>query len=243
MSTPLDKKSSVKEIEKYFDDFVDRFSNLKTGQRSVVDAPLMMDLLVSAATRSTLNIRNVLDIGTGAGNLTIKLSQKAAPFNCDLIDLSQPMLHAAKKRVAQYNGGNIRTFHGDFRKLDLPENNYDVVLAAAVLHHLRDDQDWENVFKKIYRLTAPGGSVWISDLVSHETEPIQELFCEQYANFLISLGGESYQKQLFKKIDKEDSPRPLTYQIELLKKVGFDQVELLHKHTCFAAFGGLKTMK
>jgi len=243
MSTPLDKKSSVEEIEKYFDEFVDRFSNLEAGQRSAVDAPLMMDLIVSAATRSTPNIRNVLDIGTGAGNLTIKLSQRAVSFDCDLVDLSQPMLHAAKERVAQYNGGNIRTFHGDFRELDLPEKRYDVILAAAVLHHLRDDKDWENVFHKIYRLTAPGGSVWISDLVSHENEPIQELFWEQYAEFLISLGGESFQKQLFKKIDKEDSPRPVTYQLELLRKVGFAQVELLHKHGSFAAFGGVKSME
>ncbi len=30
------------------------------------------------------------------------------------------------------------------------------------------------------------------------------------------------------------SPRSLSYQINLLKEVGFSQVEVLHKNSCFA---------
>ena len=41
-------------------------------------------------------------------------------------------------------------------------------------------------------------------------------------------------------IEEEDSPRPVTYQLDLLRKVGFDRVELLHNNTCFAAFGAIK---
>ncbi|MCK5392013.1 MAG: hypothetical protein KAJ31_06265 [Deltaproteobacteria bacterium] len=41
-------------------------------------------------------------------------------------------------------------------------------------------------------------------------------------------------------IDIEDSPRSLSYQIELMKKVGFGTVDVLHKNSCFAAFVGIK---
>ena len=41
-------------------------------------------------------------------------------------------------------------------------------------------------------------------------------------------------------INKEDSPRPVTYQLELLRKVGFIDVDILHKNSCFAAFGARK---
>lgn len=41
-------------------------------------------------------------------------------------------------------------------------------------------------------------------------------------------------------IDKEDSPRSLTYQLNLLREVGFDSTEVLHKNSCFAAFGAVK---
>ena len=62
-----------------------------------------------------------------------------------------------------------------------------------------------------------------------------------YGEYLDSLGGEDYRSKVFEYIDKEDSPRPVTYQLELLRKVGFAQVELLHKNSCFAAFGAINS--
>jgi tRNA (cmo5U34)-methyltransferase len=92
-------------------------------------------------------------------------------------------------------------------------------------------------------LTAPGGSVWITDLVAHETEPVQALMWQRYGDYLCAQGGENYRAKFFEYIDKEDSPRPVTYQMDLLRHVGFDQVELLHKNCCFAAFGAIKTAR
>jgi tRNA (cmo5U34)-methyltransferase len=45
---------------------------------------------------------------------------------------------------------------------------------------------------------------------------------------------------VFDYIDREDSPRPVAYQLDLLRRVGFSEVDLLHKNSCFAAFGGEK---
>jgi hypothetical protein len=45
---------------------------------------------------------------------------------------------------------------------------------------------------------------------------------------------------VFDYIDREDSPRPVAYQLDLLRRVGFSEVDLLHKNSCFAAFGGKK---
>lgn len=236
----LEKKSTLEDIRKRFDSDVERFSNLETGQTATIDAPLAMELITRAAVASSANIRKTLDIGCGAGNNTLKLLELAAPFDCDLVDLSLPMLERAQTRISAVNQGKVRTFQGDFRTLDLPVHGYDVILAAAVLHHLRDEQDWENTFRKIYRLTAPGGSVWITDLVSHETAPVQSMMWERYGEYLTSLGGTEYRDKVFAYIEKEDSPRPVTYQLDLLRKVGFNHVELLHKNSCFAAFGAVK---
>ena len=150
------------------------------------------------------------------------------------------MLDRASERIASVNSGRIRAFHCDFRILELPGQSYDVILAAAVLHHLRDDQDWEHAFRKIHELTAPGGSIWITDLVEQESRPVQALMWDRYDRYLTSVGGSDYKDKVFATIDREDSPRPVTYQLELLRKVGFAQVELLHKNACFAAFGAIK---
>jgi len=123
----------------------------------------------------------------------------------------------------------------------LPDQGYDVILAAAVLHHLRDDQDWESAFRKLYQLTAPGGGVWITDMVFHENEAVQSLMWERYGEYLCSIGGEEYRAKVFDYIDKEDSPKPVTYQLDLLRRVGFEHVEILHKNSNFAAFGAIKS--
>lgn len=240
MSIPLEKKSSLEEIRSRFDKDVDRFSNLETGQKATIDAPLAMELITRAAASNNPDAKRILDIGCGAGNNTLKLLQFINPLDCDLVDLSKPMLERAKERISVINSGKIRIFHEDFRKADLPKDNYDIILAAAVLHHLRNDKDWEETFTKIYKLTAPGGSVWITDLVFHENVKVQKMMWERYGEYLESLGGKEAREKVFEYIEKEDSPRPVTYQLELLRKVGFSEVDILHKNSCFAAFGAIK---
>lgn len=240
MSTPLEKKSSVEAIRRRFDADVERFANLETGQQATVDAPLAMELITQAALAATRHIKNVLDLGCGAGNNTLKLVQFVNPADCDLLDLSEAMLNRAQQRVAAVNRGRTRGWCGDFRTVDLPEGHYDVILAAAVLHHLRDDADWKNAFQKIYEITAPRGSVWMTDLVSHEIPEVQEMMWKRYGDYLESLGGEAYRRKVLEYVDFEDSPRPVTCQLDLLRKVGFAEVELLHKNSAFAAFGARK---
>jgi len=237
---PLNSKSTTEEIARRFDADVERFSNLETGQQATIDAPLAMELITQAAAAVCSRPRRVLDIGCGAGNNTLKLLGLAGPFACDLVDLSGPMLERARERIAAVSSQPIRTFHCDFRKADLEAGSYDVILAAAVLHHLRDDADWEGAFAKIHGLLAPGGSIWITDLVSQEAPAVQELMWERYGAYLEGLGGADYRRKVFDYVDREDSPRPLTYQLDLLRRVGFARVEVLHKNSCFAAFGAVK---
>jgi tRNA (cmo5U34)-methyltransferase len=236
----FDKKASSEEIEQRFDNDVERFANLETGQTATMDAPLAMELITEAAVAASSPINSVLDIGCGAGNNTLKLLQCVEGFDCDLVDLSENMIDRAHDRVAALNSGRTRVFKGDIRSLDLVENSYDVILAAAVLHHLRDDEDWKQVFSKLYRLLLPGGSVWITDLVSHESAKIHDMMRKRYGDYLVGIGGEEYRDLVLEYIEKEDSPRAVMYQLELLREVGFTQVELLHKNSCFAAFGAIK---
>ena len=240
MKTPLNQKSTIHDIQQRFDADVERFSNLETGQQAIVDAALVLEMMARAAASCAPQAKTVLDIGCGAGNNTLKLLQFLHPLDCDLVDLSKPMLNRAKERIKAKSSGQIRLFQGDFRTIDLPHGHYDVIIAAAVLHHLREDRDWEETFAKIFRSTAPGGWVWISDMVSHESAAVQDIMWERYGLYLESLGGKEYREKVFTYIEKEDSPRSITFQMDLLRRVGFVKVDVLHKNACFAAFGGQK---
>lgn len=233
-------KSTVEEIRRRFDADVERFSNLDTGQSATVDAPLAMALVAEAAAATTPHARHVLDVGCGAGNYTLKLLERLPDLNATLVDLSRPMLDRAAERAGRATTGAVTTLQGDIREVEVGEARYDIILAAAVLHHLRTDAEWRAVFTSLHRALRPGGSVWVFDLVESAIPAVQRLTWARYGEYLAGMKDETYRDHVFAYVEKEDTPRPLTFQLDLLREVGFAQVDVLHKTVCFAAFGAVK---
>ena len=234
------RKSSVEEIRSRFDRDVERFSNLESGQSATIDAPLSLELITQAAAATTPHATHALDVGCGAGNYTLKLLERLPGLHVTLIDLSRPMLDRAVERLAASPAGSVTAIQGDVRDLDLGRERFDVILAAAVLHHLREDAEWHAVFQEFCEALRPGGSLWISDLVDHATPEVRALMWARYGPYLSGFRDEAYRNHVFAYVEREDTPRSLLFQVDLLREVGFRQVEVLHVNTCFAAFGALK---
>lgn len=233
-------KSTVEEIKQRFDKDVERFANVDTGQVSTIDASLSLELITEAAKRIVPGATHVLDIGCGAGNFTIKMLSKVSNLACTLVDLSRPMLDKALERVKAHTDKEVSIFQGDIREVELPANGFDIILAGAVLHHLRDGKDWVTTFTKLYQLLKPNGCLMISDLITQDTAILNDYTWERYGDYLESVGGKTYRQDVLAYVAKEDSPRSMNYQLDLMKRVGFRKVEILHKNMCFGAFGGIK---
>jgi tRNA (cmo5U34)-methyltransferase len=233
-------KSSVEQIRARFDEDVERFADLQTGQSATVDAPLALELIAQAASGLTPRAADLLDIGCGAGNYALKLLQYLPGLHVTLVDLSRPMLERAVQRVGAVTAGKVQARQGDIRDLELPAESFDIVTAAAVLHHLRAEQEWHATFRKIHQALRPGGSFWISDLVTHDSPVVQAMMWRRYGEYLADFKGEAYRDQVFAYIEQEDTPRSLEFQVELLREVGFSTVEILHKNACFATFGAIR---
>ena len=162
-------KSTVSEIRDRFDADVERFSRLETGQAAAPDSPLCMDLVTEAAAVVTPGARAVLDVGCGAGNYTLRLLDRQPGLEATLLDLSRPMLDRAAERVTAAGASSARTVQADMREAHFEDGSFDVILAAAVLHHLREESEWRDVFAKLHRWLRPGGSLWIVDLIEQAT--------------------------------------------------------------------------
>ncbi|WP_057939424.1 class I SAM-dependent methyltransferase [Algoriphagus resistens] len=233
-------KSSTAEIRERFDNDVERFSNLDTGQVATIDAKITLELITEAAKRIVPEAKSILDVGCGAGNYSLMMLSKVPDLDCVLLDLSGKMLEKAMERVSVATSGNVSIFQSDIRDVLLPEASFDIILAGAVLHHLRDDIDWESTFAKLFKLLKPGGCLMISDLITQDTALLNEYTWERYGDYLEHIGGKEYRQKVLAYVEKEDSPRSMNYQLDLMKKVGFSKVEILHKNMCFGAFGGIK---
>jgi tRNA (cmo5U34)-methyltransferase len=139
-------KSSVEQIRQRFDLDVERFSNLESGHSATIDSPLTLELITRAAAATCPHATRVLDIGCGAGNYTLKLLQALPDLDVSLVDLSQPMLERAVQRICLVTQGHVQPIQADIRALELGQNQFDIILAAAVFHHLREEDEWRSVF-------------------------------------------------------------------------------------------------
>jgi tRNA (cmo5U34)-methyltransferase len=236
----MKNKSTIAEIRDRFDKDVERFSNLDSGQVSTIDAKISLEVVTETARRMRPDAETLLDIGCGAGNFTLMMLSKMNNLNCTLVDLSKPMLDKALERVSLVAKKRAEIIQGDIRDISLTGNHFDIILAGAVLHHLRDDADWEFTFRKLFGVLKPGGCLMISDLITQDTETLNQYIWEKYGDYLENLGGKEYRQTVLDYVSKEDSPRSLNYQFELMKKIGFSHTEILHKNLCFAAYAGIK---
>ena len=233
-------KRTASEIGAYFNGEVERFSDLSRGQASIKDAKLMMDILAEAAAALIPNAKNILDIGCGAGNQTLNLLRIFPGASCTLLDLSPAMLARARERVGTLIPGRMELIQGDLRTAPLPEGKFDVAAAAAVLHHLRDDEDWKRGLSRIHSWLRPGGVLLVSDLIRHENPEIETRFKERYESFLRETLGEAEAERILRSIAESDTPSTIEYQFELLRKLGFRELGLLHKNLLFAAYYAVK---
>jgi tRNA (cmo5U34)-methyltransferase len=241
MPRPLHEKSTVEQIRARFDADVERFSKLETGQQAAMDAPIILDIIASSAACHVRPQGKLLDIGCGAGNFTLRVLSQASPLDCVLVDLSQPMLDRARERVSAATTGRVETIQSDMRTLSFGSASFDIILAGQVLHHLREDAQWEAMFANFYNWLRPGGALFIADLIAYDDPAIQSLMLARYAKHLESIGGAEYREKVLAYCDEEDSPRSVKYQFDMLAKAGFTEYDVLHKNALFVAYYAKKS--
>ncbi len=233
-------KMTVAEISNRFDKEVEVYSNSKTGQVSTVDSGIALKLIEDMLPLLTPNAKSICDIGCGAGNFTLRVLNAFAEMDCTIIDISEKMLSTAEARISGAGGKIVQKIQGDIRDVELVAEKFDIVVAGAVLHHLRKKEEWKNVLSKIYGSLNKGGSFWMWDLIKFESQGIEQVQKERYAQYLTSLKGDGYKNHIFDCIEKEDTPETSSFIMKTMYDVGFSEVDIVHKNILFCLIYGLK---
>ncbi len=191
-------KSSVAQIRERFDNSVERLSNLDTGNTSQIDSVLSMSLIAEAAALATPHAKSALDVGCGGGNYVLKLLEYSPALDVTLLDLSRPMLERARERVQQAGAGAVTLMQGDIREADIGQDQYDIIVASAVLHHLREEAEWEQVYSKLYQALKSGGSLWVYDLVEQTIPELNATMHRLHSDFLVEQKDEAHRRYDFR---------------------------------------------
>ena len=220
---------------------VERFSNLETGQSATIDAPLAPRL--DRGRRRGRQSRRFRPARHWLRSRQLYAQADGPPaFALRHPDRPQPA-HARPCRAAHQRRRRARD-HGHSVRYPRPAcsqpESFDVAVAAATLHHLRDETEWVDVFAAIYRALRPAAPFGSGTWSRTSRAAIQELMWRRYGEYLDALKGPAYRDQVYAYVEAEDTPRPLAWQLDKLRGAGFKTVEILHKNTCFCAFGGIK---
>jgi SAM-dependent methyltransferase len=95
----------------------------------------------------------VLDVGCGAGQSTLQLAELVGPSGRVVgVDISQPLLDHARKRVAQAGASNVELVLGDATVVDLP-GPFDFVFSRFGVMFFEEPV---RAFSNLAKASAPG---------------------------------------------------------------------------------------
>jgi ubiquinone/menaquinone biosynthesis C-methylase UbiE len=105
-----------------------------------------------------------LDIGTGPGQIVVKLARRLKQWKFVGVDRSRGMIAQAQASLASAGSelvGRVEFQVADGNRLPFPDSSFDLVLCNSVLHHLAEP---EKLLSEIARLVSSGGAILLRDL-------------------------------------------------------------------------------
>jgi len=118
------------------------------------------------------------DVGCGTGSLTFELARFAGRVIA--IDLSAEMLRRARALARERDVRNVEFRRGDALGIPVDSGSVDAAFCVMVLHFLPEP---ERAIRELCRITRPGGSVILVDLVAHAQEWMREQMAHRWLGF------------------------------------------------------------
>ncbi len=100
--------------------------------------------------------RSLLDLGCGDGVTELFFYKYRPGWRIDAIDISIKSIEEAKSK--NIPNTKFEVYNGD--TIPFPDNSFDIVFVAAVLHHI-DTSLHHNFLKEAYRVLRPKGRLYV----------------------------------------------------------------------------------
>jgi ubiquinone/menaquinone biosynthesis C-methylase UbiE len=106
------------------------------------------------------HFENVLEIGAGTGYLSLNLMLAGKIDKLTATDISPGMLEALRANAKALKlSSRVKTKAVDAETLPFKDNQFDLVMGHAILHHI---PDLDQAFSEFHRVLKPGGKVFFA---------------------------------------------------------------------------------
>jgi ubiquinone/menaquinone biosynthesis C-methylase UbiE len=156
---------------------------------SVVHAAFVERLLelTSDPTNAT-----AIDLGTGPGDIAIRVARARPRWQITAIDASKAMLGIARARASRAEA-NVQFVSADAKATVLPARSFDVIFSNSLLHHMPDPLP---LWREIARLAAPRATIFLRDLMRPTSEVEASRLVELHAGEESELLREEFHRSL-----------------------------------------------
>lgn len=185
----------------------------------------------------------IYDLGCSTGNIISSLSKLNLSNYIEIygVDREEHMLKIAEtklKKLKVKKNIKISFIKEDVLKLSLKQNNLTI---CSLLFPFLKKKDQIILLKKVYKSLEPGGAIIILDKIKSNNVDFENMFGQLYVDF--KKNKKIKNKDIIKKTKSLRSIHTLkTYKetLNMLKNVGFKDVENFFKFINFSGFIGIK---
>lgn len=136
----------------------------------------------------------VLDVGCANGHATFAVARAIAPTEMIGVDYSEPMIAAARSRLAAEGEGLPLSFEvADVKALPFEDDRFDAVTCTRVLINLPNWQEQRQGIEEMLRVCRPGGRVILLEAFY---EPLQRLNAARMVAGLKPLSEHDFNRYL-----------------------------------------------
>ena len=226
------------------------FQNLKAYDEGIRKIIPHYDLVLDEITRQIpSDSRNILELGSGTGGLSLRILQHCPEANLLTVDYSDRMnAFFAEKLASQESDSRVKMIYGDLANFeaiidDGMEGLFDACVSSFTIHHLTDPVK-KSLISAISQLLRPGAGLWIADSMLPESSQVEGAYKDARSRWMKSFeveeGSIIKQMVLPKPFGKSDDHfhSTLSTYIKYLESAGFESVFIPFKFYAIAVCGG-----
>ena len=232
------------------DSEVERFLQ---GRKGLPFSSEQIDIMLRMVAASGQDVRRVLDLGCGAGAMSVGFMIRYPAATAVLVDFSEPMLAAAREALAELtsrlNFHDADLLQPAWQECLADDARFDVVVSGFAIHHLPDERK-HALYAEVFERLEPGGWFFNMEHVSSPSPWLEEQFWEYLTDSIYhhhqAIGTPRPREEIHAEhagnVDARGANilQAVDEQCRWLRDIGFVDADCYFKIFEIALFGGRK---